>query len=72
MKIITYLKSTNRVTHIHFVLGTTFHNKQMMSSSGTLVLGRRRDVEQKAQTSHSIYSVNDMLLNDLDHLFNFQ
>ena len=61
----TYLKSTNRVTHIHFVLGTTLHNKQMMSSSGALVLGRRRDVKQKAQTSHSIYSV-DMLLNDLD------
>ena len=38
MKLITYLKSANRVTHNHLVLRTTFHNKQMMSSSGDLVL----------------------------------
>ena len=34
MKLITYLKSANRVMHTHLVLRTTFHNKQMMSSSG--------------------------------------
>ena len=38
MKLITYLKAANRVTHNHLVLRTTFHNKQMMSSSGNLVL----------------------------------
>ena len=38
MKLITYLKSANRLTHTHLVLRTTFHNKQMMSSSGDLVL----------------------------------
>ena len=38
LKLITNLKSANRVTHTHLVLRTTFHNKQMMSSSGALVL----------------------------------
>ena len=34
MKLITYLKPANRVTHTHLVLHTTFQSKQMISLSG--------------------------------------